>query len=144
MYAGQWMRCQSSDRIRTPKWGQDLMAWSMDMDTKIQRVGTGRNGRSSSLSVENCLIPSKKIPCYDAIKRLEVVFTPVSATAWPSPRRGFGQPAAWRSRPDCCCSPVDSVGLAAHCGWLAGTAPLVHAVDPEPEVVPSADCHDLQ
>jgi len=112
----------------------------MDMDTKIQRVGTGRNGRSNSLSVENCLIPSKKIPCYQEIR----VFTPVSATAWPSPRRGFGQPAAWRSRPDCCCSPVDSVGLAAPCGWLAGTAPLGNAVDPEPEVAPSADCHDLQ
>ena len=68
MYAGQWMRCQSSDRIRTPKWGQDLMAWSMDMDTKIQRVGTGRNGRSSSLSVENCLIPSKKIPLHQEIR----------------------------------------------------------------------------
>ena len=66
MYAGQWMRCQSSDRIRTPKWGQNLMARSMD--TTIQRMGTGATPRNSSLSVENCLFPSKKIPCQQEIR----------------------------------------------------------------------------
>ena len=50
MYAGQWMSmsCQSSDRIRTPKWGQNLMAWSMD--TTIQRMGTGATGEALSVS----------------------------------------------------------------------------------------------
>lgn len=41
------------------------MAWSMD--TTIQRMGTGGNGRSRSLvRVENCLVPS----CHQEITEL--------------------------------------------------------------------------
>ena len=131
MYAGQLVSCQSSDPHKQhPDGGKILMSESMD--TRMQRImGNGRN----------CLLPSQKK--FHAVKRLEALFRLVSATAWQSPRRGFGQPVAWTSRPGCYCSAVDSVGLAARRGWLAGTAPSAQcAVDPEE--VAYADCHDHQ
>ena len=100
------------------------MSWSMD--TKNVKNGHTANG----MSKRTCLVPSQK---FHAVKRLDVLFWFVSATAWQSHRLGLGQPVAWSSRPNCYCSAVDYAGLAAHRGWLAGTAPsgAQCAVDPE-------------
>ena len=111
------------------------MSWSMD--TKNVKNGHTANG----MSKRTCLVPSQK---FHAVKRLDVLFWFVSATAWQSHRPGLGQPVAWSSRPDCYCSSVDSAGLAAHHGWLAGTAPSGAQCAAGPEVAAYADCHRLQ
>jgi hypothetical protein len=134
---GQWVRCQSSESHKNNQVWLNLMSWSMD--TKNVKNGHEGNG----MSKPNCLVPSQK---FHAVKRLEILFRFVSATAWQSHRPGLGQPVAWssRPRPDCYCSSVDSAGLAAHRGWLAGTAPSGAQCAADPEVVAYADCHHLQ
>jgi hypothetical protein len=111
------------------------MSWSTD--TKNAKNGHEGNG----MSKPNCLVPSQKI---SSVKTLSVLFRFVSATAWQSHRPGLGQPVAWNSRPDCYCSSVDFVGLAAHRGWLDGTAPSAAQCAVDPEVAAYADCHHLQ
>ena len=116
------MRCQSSESHKN----NQIVAKSYVMEHGHKEC----NGMSKPI----CLVPSQK---FHAVKRLGVsyIFRFVSATAWQSHRPGLGSlfPRAL-VRPDCCyCSSVDSVGLAAHRGWLAGTAPsgAQCAVDPE-------------
>jgi len=113
------------------------MSWSMN----AKNVKNGHMG--NGMSKPTCLVPSQK---FHAVKRLDVLFWFVSATAWQSHRPGLGSlfPRAL-VRPDCCyCSSVDSVGLAAHRGWLAGTAPSGAQCAAYPEVATYADCHRLQ
>ena len=111
------------------------MSWSMN----AKNVKNGHMG--NGMSKPTCLVPSQK---FHAVKRLDVLFWFVSATAWQSHRPGLGQPVAWSSHPDCYCSSVDSAGLAAHRGWLAGIAPSGAQCAAYPEVATYADCHRLQ